>query len=1677
MLNTTTDYKLNNSDHCIPLQNIETEQIKIDAREKLFAMQESDFPLSLSKELKILTKVELNESEKYEKLTYIFNKLFSLEAQQQGNGQHLIEKLETYLSEQYASQKNDSLLSQIAETRQLCGILKRVITKSSGADSELTAVSKEWTRHLQQTVQIQTKRCLETTSKTLEDLRYLKTFLLDLSLPDEALRQLEVSQGELSKLVQLNSADDLVNAFKDLQAVHTQKQQLKKVAKAMEKALTSWEATHLAGSTIDVNAESPLCKEFGYKHGRLIQQSEFLQQALMPGVEVPIPRGVSNTQLHTFLGQYFPDLNAQWQSLNEGFRAFQNSKAEGLPDSAYLQQIEVKTALKQMEESIIAAFERAVNDPECYRQLSLSDMESWLKELKDKDLHLMVRSSGAEDTRQASNAGGNISVAYVEPERSAVCRALGKVVASYFGQASLQNRINSAQNPFEDPQHLAVSLQELIGERVVSDKAKSNSDESQIPISLVLFSNEPTYVGKEPFRIMRISATYGHGEGVVGAAGVRSDTITLLRSVKHPGQLYILEDIAAKPKRLAPVKDPETGEIKLEKVDNPPEMATRAALDSRLLTRLYHLGVTVENVYKHPMDMELVIRDGKIYPVQARPVNRPDANPTFLDLKKVETAKKKERGTWETFQAEPFLPGSAQAQILQKSENILICDTLENAEKQFKKGVHRLVVIQQEEPANSHPVINFCGMGIPVMYSREQDKLKHLANELNGSNALIACVQTGQFVLWKGAGEQKPENCISKGYTVHPARVVISVDHSRQPLVSQQSELPQEIKSLLMQVRALESQDAALTALKALKERLNETVATKREWLAEELKRDSTLPRAETLLQGINSWKSVVDQALSNLKKTVKLSPDGRLEPLFHAKVVESLMTQAAAPQALGRLSLINIDHQLQAVAKIADYRSKFDDPAQVQFSEEILLGRATMTPGQEKQWELFLVGLESAHRQQLISPAEIKRYRGMLKQLDDFELLPIWMASSFLPAIPGDLSALSDPKAAGEIMRKLLAEFPRDVSFFNTLEERGLEIDELSLNVGQFANPESFERALAQLHRICKPFISLSEMPKGKEKIHQEIAASQSDWKKLMESATPLEKIGALQLMGKLIDLYDGSIKSMKASQAYSEEEKVILFRKMLEGYFTLQADWLTHLSGGMLKYHYNWPLKDYLDKIEEIIKKSSNSPSELRAFFNVAAAVIGKQTAFERSLPTSLEDCFTLIHQNLLAGQQALLREAMHDKIILPESLDSYAKEIERQFADRRIERDQGNGKRWITETNRIQLAGYTCEADQLKLIYNYPLRNHSATFSIVFDKKTQECILDASFLGQARNRWEKVAHMLELYDAGGLVSLQKAPKVDAMSLSYSQKLPDKGKASLSFALLETAGDESMVQFLTDDQLIIPRQMEHDKVFEGLCKAKSTKIWSYFDFTRGTERLDEGTHRVPEELQSDKVFALESVKENGSRLIYGGFSQSVMEDEEIVLAAKKQMGWSSSQAFTKFPKALENNLPIVLEAVTEDGDLLKKAGPTARDNKEIVLAAVRDKAVIDSASPRLQDDADVFFAALPNDRNILSKIGPTLQKNKEIILAAASTWVLESLQSIADYEITNEQGILWNDDEEVVCAAVKKRAPAIRYASPRLKASKEFLIEIIKINREAARFFKKNMLEVPEIKKALSA
>lgn len=1309
---------------------IENEVNTIDSA--LSILKREDSASRLVKNFKACNISSMDNLEIKDKLTSIAAKIIAHKANG-GQQEKLFNGLEGALTNQlmeaspFDKAKIENILKHLS-------LLKSAMNHEMETSEESRTLIEQWSPQLLEKGKAIALETAGGIQQAIDNLSQLLEILPELALESDLLAQFKemkfAVENELNVLRKLeNQEDTFEKIIGAIANINRQKQEMKSLIVNVKKAVDRWEAQVSDKITFKVDGETDISKKYGYKFSRLLEIAELLSCVRMPGTKVLIPKGISTDQVNEFLKSSAPSVNSQWNELCQLFKDF---KLNGGVSSRFLKQPNIAEKLEAIRQSIIDAF--AQSD-----KFALpSDFLKWMEELKAENSYLMVRSSGAEDTRKTANAGGNVSVAYVNPERRDLLHAVGKVVASYSSESSLQNRLNAGEDPFSSPLCLGVAVQELIGEPV-----GGASHPSDIPVSLVLFSNEPTYVGNEPFRLMRISATWGHGEGVVGAVGIKSDTILLLKSVKHPDRLYIIENNQAKPKRLTPKLDTETGEIKLEKMNNPPELDGKPALDQTLLTRLFYLGVAVEKAYEgHPMDLEIVIKNGMIFPVQARPINRPPSNPTYFDWKKASTFE----GILQSFQAEAFLPGIAEAQVIRSKEEIILSDSLENAEKLFDEEKHKLVIIREEEPANSHPAINFSGNGIPVMYHEEKEPIQSLVDQIENGKVLIACVQSGNLVLWDS--RVPPESTISTGYTVHPAKVAVSVSSSRFPSSLQTGDVPQEIKDLTLKLRALDTQDVALEAARSLKNvpSLVE-LRKKKKILANKISSSSNAPkRAPALAKGIKGLEKLMAIAASELKATLKKAEEDRLHPLFHGKVVEALFQQPEAPRGLGQLSVVNVESQLKAVDEIFRYQESFDFPTLLH--DEVLAASACMTLQQESQWKDFLTLVENAHHENVISLTEIEQFKQMLIAIENMNLLPLWMARFFLPE-----SAKMDPQNILSALLKTI-DLPTE-KHISEMQEVLQEIQAAKDNLKLFSDAATFDKGWKQLMDL-----------------HQKLACLDDLMENKLKTLLPLGRIVTYQVMEAFVDLYDSSIKSMKSSLAFTGQQKVELFAKMLKPYLEMLNGITGQLSGNLLRYHRNWPLDTYLNELQSCFEKCGKGPEQLKPSrnFSVNNGILGMITDFGRALPKTHEDVFTLIHQNLLFSLGALLGKEVNQQLELP-SLMQEVKEVQEK------------------SNIHYHFVGCTFSNDQLVLKYNYPLRNHSAIFSIIFDKKNQSCLLDVKFMGFP-GTFDKMYDILKVLNDFKKFEFEKLEIKNRKELNYTMKLSDRESMIRCFSELEKLG-----------------------------------------------------------------------------------------------------------------------------------------------------------------------------------------------------------------------------------------------------------------------------------------------
>ena len=680
---------------------------------------------------------------------------------------------------------------------------------------------------------------------------------------------------------------------------------------------------------------------YGAKHANLIRKARLVKGLELEGIEVPLPKVSHRNRARTFSSSMAAT------SLKLGRNSTPSILRIMIP--LFSSEKMLKSFLKISKAKSLKYL----------RIQPISLQKKWLNGWKAsmQGLYIMVRSSGAEDSHKSANAGGNVSRDYVEPTPKAYCMAARDVVCSYLDYPSLHNQLISGKNPFENKPKLSFTTQELIGEPVTTFEEAAKIDKNEIPISLALFTSEPLYVGNEKFRVMRISATYGHGEGVVEGLGINTDTVLILVSDANPEKIKIIYDNVDKPQRLAPVRNA-NGVISLEAVDNPPELRNKPALHKEMLARLYSWGVVNEKFFQNtPTDMELVVKGEVIYSVQSRPINREPLLPTYLDTRKIPNGV-----VTKSLQGEMLVPGQGSVVVVEPSR-ILFVPTLKEADRVYKKEKYDAVIVTKPEPANTHPIVNFSEQVVPCLYVKDADKMHTILQESSPGNPMVLCMQQATINLWDSS-KGKIEDYTTKGFIVHPAKIVISFPTKiSQQAYGKAAEAPQDIKDVLLAIRCATTQEAAKEAFATLQKHPIVTSLKERKIVHKEIVPQQVVDTYTVLDHLIEA----VDEAFKEVKAVLEKPQEGPLKQLFNVKVLETLLLSP------DQVSCISIDPYLNEAKDLIEYQAQFSHP--VHFASIYLAGNAAFDDSSKIAWREFIIKLESKQ------PSEAQCER--LKQYD----------------------------------------------------------------------------------------------------------------------------------------------------------------------------------------------------------------------------------------------------------------------------------------------------------------------------------------------------------------------------------------------------------------------------------------------------------------------------------------------------------------------------------------------------------------------------------------------------------------------------------------------------------------------------------------------------------------------
>lgn len=1042
---------------------------------------------------------------------------------------------------------------------------------------------------------------------------------------------------------------------------------------------------------------------YGYKTSNLMLLREVLEdpelvQSVVPyKAKVPEFVGISSAEIQSLLSLVDLDLLVRWNLLIS--ESMHGHSKESAISSRNLPQ-HFLDASRLLARDIESAFVRLSK-----MDVAHGPLDAFLQKSQTEHWRLMARSTGKEDTDKLANAGGNLSVANLSPNRTDVLVAIGRVIGSYFEDRSLMQRIGAGDTTIFEPPLTPVLIQRMIGEELGGAK---NSD--NIPVGCVIYTEETAGRLDE---IHTFQCSFGHNEGVVQSL-VPLDTYYISKSSN------IRSIIKDKTKRIVPML--ENGVFGLEDVNNPQSLRKQPAMDKDAILTTFKVTDAIDSYYGKHMDIELVYeRQTKtIYVVQARPLvipNAGDEGPSYL-LHVTDFTRD------QTINIDAINPGNSSIQRIKDADEIIVADTLADALKDYTsphKNREKVIAVfaKREVDATSHAAAVFRGDGKTIFETKEVARLR---DWLKGPVDLLVDAQRGLIVNIVNDKRSSmnmhdlfKERMLVRGWLNYPIPLRVSVEaHQPQYCLAPQMKIDHFFDKVKCLVNRL---DDEVEDLNRLTENMREKAkcnSDKQDCLREKIIAEEALPKLENL----NTYAHELDKEMKEAPSDVS-----RLMQLFPKRFLEALIYQEKKQGVASTYSFKSVKEEMRKLEEfvkstlepmITDKRISNALLKDAEMFRVAHLGsHAALTDKVARKWILFVDSLAQQTKEKQAQLVE------MTQGLDGLDVLPLWINSVFAEPV-GISKRIFDwlksfVSAETSIDGKeFYDEFDRSKDFLKSASEMRAK---LSLyDQTRWEDPKKFDD---NRKKFQKEFLGyfLSD--------------------RFFHRNTDLETFAALSLMEPFVDAFDLSIKSLKGSNKYPDiQTKVRHFKILLEDYMRVLEKWAKKLPPHLLSYHHRWPLEKYLETLRtRLVNIKLETQEELfpSAGFSVAAAALGTGTEYNRHFPKTLEDIFTNIHQSLNVVSGAMIKDTLAERLVLPEDFELHSRAL--------LNANTNFKALFGIKTIRVSLTGINVSSDGLRYSMNIPLRNHSARADLYFDKQTKTTDLLMYFLGQARLRWNRI------------------------------------------------------------------------------------------------------------------------------------------------------------------------------------------------------------------------------------------------------------------------------------------------------------------------------------------------
>ncbi|MES2504264.1 MAG: PEP/pyruvate-binding domain-containing protein [Myxococcota bacterium] len=1041
-------------------------------------------------------------------------------------------------------------------------------------------------------------------------------------------------------------------------------------------------SAHFDPAALEHNAE---ILGYGYKTSNLLELDRLLKAE--PYIKVPEFVGIPGPVIQKLLAQTGLNLGKSWSQIIAG---------QGIGSQTLGQALQTKVlpgsflaSSLEIAEQIKSRFKKLSHAPS-------PELQAFLARARANNWRLMVRSTGKEDTDKLANAGGNLSVGNVPPEHEAVVKAIGQVIASYFEEKSLSQRLSAGDQTLFDLPLTPVLIQRMIGEEL-----NGASDPAKIPVGCVLYTQESAAKIAE---IYTLQCAFGHNEGVVESL-VPLDTYY----IQPAGQIQSV--IKRKTKRMVPML--EHGVFGLEEQKNPESIQTRPALGQAAIQLVAKAGKRIDGYYRKRMDIELVYEpwSKKLYIVQARPLVIPQSTQEPSYLTEVTSFTKDE-----VLRITSISPGDSAVLRVNRPEEILSARTLEDALHRYTgSGLDRTslktVIVQDQADPTSHAAAVFRGDSKTIFVTDDLASLEAWLKEkplnimIDSQRGLILNIKAQSWAT-DDARALFEKRILKSGWLSYPLPFRVSVGaHQPEYCLAPQMRAETFFGEITCLTSRLEKEVRELNRFTELMRArahcdLSEPGCLEQQALASQL-----LPRLEDL-----------NTHAHELMGQIRADPNHDLPELlalFPKRFLETLVSQPQRPSLAlpSYLEIIQTEYD-EGTHFIQDNLKPLIE-TQI-LSERILrdpelfkmaqLGeKASLTEKTSQRFMRFVDQIPDLEKPKLLE---------LITAFDNLGILPMWLNGQFMSVAktvdaqeirrPYDWPLLKpDYGFSAPSGSKLLAEFhaayQSSKAYLQTLEDKKAELASYDLSI--WSNPKNFEKARQDFKKKFENYFISSHF---------------------LGFKNDLQIMAATSIMEQYVELFDNSIKTLKSTPNPSVKN----FKTRIEDYLDLLKAWGPAAPQEYVKYFPQWDLQRYLKQVDELLSaKKDLEATELQPsqMFSVAAAAIGAATAFERHFPVNLEDFFTLVHQSLNTFMGAWNTKALGD-LITPDNFGH----TWRQLQDPQFP---------------VFLTGVRVGNGQLNYSINMPLRNHSAKFRLSYQRANNSVDFTVHFLGPARDRWDMI------------------------------------------------------------------------------------------------------------------------------------------------------------------------------------------------------------------------------------------------------------------------------------------------------------------------------------------------